>query len=220
MTPSSEQNPLGISSYRIKVKSRVWTISGPLSPWPLFPPLMPRSASGHPAFCEDGLDPRLRADERENAGMTGCENKNPRRFPAGGRYPSSHSYVRDRNRDGRGSGIASCRRRRRVVAPPIGTSSSRQDISRQACAHQLGVHHVQTQVEVLGDIPLGARTEPPGAPVIVAARGGNSRRTSLVASTFAASRAVHCRDHRSSPRHNRHKAKSATAGSRSAHRRR
>ena len=36
-------------------------------------------------------------------------------------------------------------------------------------ALQLGVHHVQAHVEVLGDIPLRTRTEPPGVPVATTA---------------------------------------------------
>src|SRR4029078_11100329 len=42
-----------------------------------------------------------------------------------------------------------------------------------------GVHlliqHVETHVEVLGDVPLGTRTDPPGIPVIVATGGGHGR---------------------------------------------
>jgi hypothetical protein len=32
-----------------------------------------------------------------------------------------------------------------------------------------GVHHVETHVEVLGDVPLCARTDPPSLPVSIAA---------------------------------------------------
>ena len=38
-------------------------------------------------------------------------------------------------------------------------------------ALQLGVHHVQAHVEVLGDVPLRARTDPPGLPVAITAVG-------------------------------------------------
>src|SRR5215510_11532599 len=43
-----------------------------------------------------------------------------------------------------------------------------------ACALQLGVQHVHAHVEVLGDVPLGARADPPGLPVVVAAHRRNS----------------------------------------------
>ena len=43
-------------------------------------------------------------------------------------------------------------------------------------ALQLGVHHVETHVEVLGDVPLRPRTNPPGVPVRRAAEiGGHWR---------------------------------------------
>ena len=44
-----------------------------------------------------------------------------------------------------------------------------------------------TQIEVLGDVPLGARAEPPGAPVIVAAGGCNSGRPPVLSVEPAAS---------------------------------
>ena len=43
------------------------------------------------------------------------------------------------------------------------------------CALELGVQDVQAHVEVLGDVPLGARTDPPGAPIHVAAVGDRRR---------------------------------------------
>src|SRR4029077_3939474 len=39
-------------------------------------------------------------------------------------------------------------------------------------ALQLGVHHVETHVEVLGDVPLRPRTNPPSLPVHIAADVG------------------------------------------------
>ena len=43
-------------------------------------------------------------------------------------------------------------------------------------AVHLGVHHVETHVEVLGDVPLRPRTNPPGVPVHRAAEiGGHWR---------------------------------------------
>src|SRR5262245_66242869 len=42
---------------------------------------------------------------------------------------------------------------------------------------QLLVHDVNADVEVLAHVPLGARTDPPGLPVHVAAGSGNRQRT-------------------------------------------
>jgi len=50
------------------------------------------------------------------------------------------------------------------------TATDRQTVERGRTV-QLGIHHVQTHVEVLGDVPLGARTDPPSAPVAITAVG-------------------------------------------------
>ena len=50
------------------------------------------------------------------------------------------------------------------------TGTDRQTVERGRTV-QLGIHHVQTHVEVLGDVPLGARTDPPSAPVAITAVG-------------------------------------------------
>src|SRR5689334_25115944 len=41
-------------------------------------------------------------------------------------------------------------------------------------ALELRVHHVQTHVEVLGDVPLSPRADPPGIPVEVAPVGDSA----------------------------------------------
>src|SRR5215510_10106857 len=55
--------------------------------------------------------------------------------------------------------------------------ANREHARRRRHALQLLVHHVQADVEVLGDVPLGARAEPPGVPVGVAAGLRSRRRT-------------------------------------------
>jgi hypothetical protein len=55
-----------------------------------------------------------------------------------------------------------------------GGPSWRRVVTRQARAEQVGVHDVNAQIEVLRDVPLGARAEPPSAPVVVAAGGCHS----------------------------------------------
>src|SRR5215510_15468782 len=99
--------------------------------------------------------------------------KNPRRFPAGGfcRHTATRSGIEvpmhaeaDRPVVDVGCGKLSDTR---VGARKIGATID-------ACGLQLGVQHVETHVEVLGDVPLGARANPPGLPVLIAANRSNS----------------------------------------------
>ena len=106
-----------------------------------------------------------------------CLLKNPRQFPAEGLCSEVHDHaIRDRSRDGRGSGTTSCpgrpRRKavpadqRRTVGAAMAQRAAKADQSgSEVGAMHLGVHHVHAHVEVLGDVPLRPRTDPPSLPV-------------------------------------------------------
>ena len=107
------------------------------------------------------------------------QTKNPRRFPAEGLCSNTHDHaIRDRSRGARGTGTTSCpdrspaksEIRRWCEGDRDRTATDRQTVERGRTV-QLGIHHVQTHVEVLGDVPLGARTDPPSAPVAITAVG-------------------------------------------------
>src|SRR4029079_16990432 len=56
--------------------------------------------------------------------------------------------------------------------PVVDVGFRQVSVSKERCAHRapvcamkICVHSVETHVEVLGDVPLGSRADPPGAPI-------------------------------------------------------
>ena len=87
-------------------------------------------------------------------------------------------------------------------------------------ATDLGVSDIEAHVEVLGDVPLGSRADPPPVPVVVAAGIGHRQiATTNNTSTKALQQCKECYwpDRYTSLPHSRRGSTSSTAGSRSAH---
>ena len=55
-----------------------------------------------------------------------------------------------------------------------GERESPRRVHKGRCALDLRVQNVHAHVEVLGDVPLSTRTDPPGAPIHVAAVGDDT----------------------------------------------
>src|SRR6187549_2224582 len=68
---------------------------------------------------------------------------------------------------------------------PERSRCSRKEPGRAGRGLHLLIQHVETHVEVLGDVPLGTRADPPGVPVIVATGGGQGRSARARAGTDA-----------------------------------
>ena len=106
-------------------------------------------------------------------GASVSQNKKPRRFPAGAVIPqatrmSGIEIAMDAKAERPVVHVKTC------VAPPMAVRPCVVLLPGRLALNRLAYITSTPQIVVLGDVPLGARAEPPGAPVVVAAGGCNS----------------------------------------------